>query len=366
MGFPVDVRTKVLVRCARFCCLCFKQCGTKIEVHHIIQEADGGANAESNALPVCFDCHAEVGSYNDRHPKGTKYKPAELRARRDQLYKLVESGALLAQILIKQLPAIASAESVATVAAAIATLPERPEPSREAREFLDRVLRPETALDALARKLGILGAEDAAWIIDSLIERSKGSTRAIAVLARLMPGLPSDQQLLAGERIVRNVTLFGEIAQKAVLLTEFDKELLKLPDNAVRVAFFEDVFDIVKRDQFDEVNELVPALVGADEGIPQVLWGEYVMLLIGQSSSMSYKGAPAARRALVKLPNEVAKAGLSELSVERVCAFGHDRWQSAKTLAAKYGHLLHDAQKELANDLATMSWRAFTDKHMPS
>jgi len=40
MGFPSDVRTKVLIRSARICCLCFKQCGTKIEVHHIVQEAD--------------------------------------------------------------------------------------------------------------------------------------------------------------------------------------------------------------------------------------------------------------------------------------------------------------------------------------
>ncbi|RQQ11194.1 HNH endonuclease [Burkholderia stagnalis] len=365
MGFPVDVRTKVLIRCARICCLCFKQCGTKIEIHHIVQEADGGANTESNALPVCFDCHAEVGNYNARHPKGTKYRAEELRVRRDMLYKLVESGTLIAQVLVKQLPGNAVVKSAAMVVGAINALPSPPEPSGESREFLERVLKPTTALDALPRKLEILGAEDSAWILDSLVDRSKDSSRAIEVLAQLAPGLPRDQKLLTVERTVRNVTLFGDIAQKAALLSEFDSELLQLPDKAVRMAFFNEVFDIIKRDQFVEVNDLVPVLVGTHSALPKSLWANYVMLLINQSVSMSYKGAPAARQALTRLPDEVAKAGLLNLKPEVVIQFGHDRWQVAKRFANRYGHLVGDQQGEFVNDVATMSSRAFFAKYIP-
>jgi len=364
MGFPVDVRTKVLIRCARICCLCFKQCGTKIEVHHIEQEADGGANTESNALPVCFDCHAEVGSYNTRHPKGTKYRGDELRARRDAIYKLVESGTLVAQVLVKQLPTNTASKSAAVVAGAIKSLPTQIDPSSESRDFLKHVLKATTALDALASKLVILGTEEAAWVLDSLVESSKDSSRAIEVLARLAPGLPIDQKLLIVERTVRNITLFGSPAHKAALLSEFNSELLQLPDGSLRMAFFSDVFGIIKRDQFDEVNELVPALVGAHAAVPEELWSDYVMLLIDQSGSSSFKGAPAAKQAMTRLPENVAKTSLQNLKPEVVSQFGLNRWEAARRLAKQYGHLIDGRHGAFVNDLATMSWRTFGEKYM--
>jgi hypothetical protein len=58
-----------------------------IEVHHLKPEAQGGASDLDNAIPLCFECHAFVGHYNDDQPRGTKYKPDELRARREQIYE---------------------------------------------------------------------------------------------------------------------------------------------------------------------------------------------------------------------------------------------------------------------------------------
>jgi hypothetical protein len=65
-----------------------------MEAAHIIDEAAGGSNDEENGIPVCFDCHQEVGSYNDKHPRGNKIRPEELRARRDRVYALVEERKL--------------------------------------------------------------------------------------------------------------------------------------------------------------------------------------------------------------------------------------------------------------------------------
>src|SRR5207302_8254027 len=73
---------------------CLKQCGINIEAAHIIDEAAGGSNDEDNGIPLCFDCHQEVGSYNDSHPRGNKIRPEELRARRDRVYALVAEGKL--------------------------------------------------------------------------------------------------------------------------------------------------------------------------------------------------------------------------------------------------------------------------------
>lgn len=87
MAFDQELRTTVLLWCDRHCCLCKKACGVNIEVHHIVPEAAGGSNNIDNALPLCFDCHSEVSRYNAEQPMGTKYKPEELKARREQVYE---------------------------------------------------------------------------------------------------------------------------------------------------------------------------------------------------------------------------------------------------------------------------------------
>ena len=96
MPFSPDVKTSMFIRCMRHCCLCRKQRGTNIEAAHIVDEAVGGSNGEENGIPLCFDCHQEVVSYRDSHPKGNKFREDELRARRDKVYELVQSGALSA------------------------------------------------------------------------------------------------------------------------------------------------------------------------------------------------------------------------------------------------------------------------------
>ncbi|MBQ6787649.1 MAG: HNH endonuclease [Lachnospiraceae bacterium] len=87
MGFPTSVADEVLVRCGRHCCICEEFVGSKIELHHIVQVADGGDNSVDNCIPLCFNCHAEVKSYNPKHPKGRMYTPTELKGHRDKCYK---------------------------------------------------------------------------------------------------------------------------------------------------------------------------------------------------------------------------------------------------------------------------------------
>jgi hypothetical protein len=61
----------------------------KVEVHHIILEANGGDDSFENAIVLCFDCHNDAGHYNDYHPRGSKFSPGELRLARDTWYKIV-------------------------------------------------------------------------------------------------------------------------------------------------------------------------------------------------------------------------------------------------------------------------------------
>jgi hypothetical protein len=82
--FRKDVVERVLLWCGRHCCVCGRQCGVGIEIAHI--DANGG-NDIDNAIPLCFDCHSEIGHYNKQHPRGRSFSPNELRNRRDQVYE---------------------------------------------------------------------------------------------------------------------------------------------------------------------------------------------------------------------------------------------------------------------------------------
>lgn len=87
MSFPSEMREKLLLWCDRRCCLCRRVCEVLIELHHIVPKSEGGTDDEDNAIPLCFDCHAKVGHYNDLAPRGTKFKPEELKKRREQVYE---------------------------------------------------------------------------------------------------------------------------------------------------------------------------------------------------------------------------------------------------------------------------------------
>lgn len=82
--FSEETKIRCLLWSDRHCCLCEKVCGTDIEVAHI--DPKGGNNPD-NAIPLCYQCHAAIGKYDPKHPRGIKYKIAELKARREQVYE---------------------------------------------------------------------------------------------------------------------------------------------------------------------------------------------------------------------------------------------------------------------------------------
>lgn len=50
--------------------------------------AEGGSDEIENAIPVCFECHAEIHSYNDQHPRGRKFTAGELRAHKAEWLRI--------------------------------------------------------------------------------------------------------------------------------------------------------------------------------------------------------------------------------------------------------------------------------------
>ncbi len=84
MAFSRDEVSELLAKCHRRCCICQRFCGVKIETDHIVPTEEGGGDDICNAIPVCFECHAEIHGYNDKHPRGRKFLPDELRLHKEQ------------------------------------------------------------------------------------------------------------------------------------------------------------------------------------------------------------------------------------------------------------------------------------------
>jgi 5-methylcytosine-specific restriction endonuclease McrA len=45
---PQDLVDRMMVKCGRRCCICRRFLPTKLQVHHIIERANGGTNEEDN------------------------------------------------------------------------------------------------------------------------------------------------------------------------------------------------------------------------------------------------------------------------------------------------------------------------------
>lgn len=88
MAFPREQVSELLARCHRRCCICQRFCGVKMETDHIVPKEEGGGDDIDNAIPVCFECHAEIHSYNDKHPRGRKFLPDELRHHKEEWLKI--------------------------------------------------------------------------------------------------------------------------------------------------------------------------------------------------------------------------------------------------------------------------------------
>jgi hypothetical protein len=89
MAFSPKTVEDLLLKANRHCCLCRQFKGKNLEVHHIVPQAEGGGDDPDNAIVLCFDCHADVVSYNPSHPRGRKYTSAELRRHRDEWFTVV-------------------------------------------------------------------------------------------------------------------------------------------------------------------------------------------------------------------------------------------------------------------------------------
>jgi hypothetical protein len=327
-----------------------------MEAAHIVDESEGGSNEADNGIPVCFDCHQEIGAYNDKHPRGNKIRPEELKARRDRIYHFVDTGVIYAQIVAARVRSVTTDVTKQDLDQVSLSSTG----SREAQRFLS-VLQSRST-DAPAQKLMLFNEQDRAWILDQLLASVPDNVHSISTLAAIVqnPAFAHHEALLILENMVRSVTLYGDSTSKAEML-RVNPKILATAYEGLRLALFEDLITVVRRDQFDEVNEIVPVLVDHVDGIPIGLLKQYVLMLADQARSSSYKGAPAARRALLSLPAHIAKLGLDAMDSKFLA--WNSRYDHIIQFVKQYKHLANANQLELFEDVLTLSQKDFLNKY---
>ena len=93
-GIPQDVVDRMMVKCARRCCICRRFQPTKLQVHHIVESSQGGSDEEENLVVVCMTCHSNVHS---TVPFARRFTCQELKGHRDALVGMIMSGTLPAE-----------------------------------------------------------------------------------------------------------------------------------------------------------------------------------------------------------------------------------------------------------------------------
>ncbi|MEK4792278.1 HNH endonuclease [Bacillus sp. FSL K6-2971] len=91
MALTLEVRSEVLAKCARICCICRVFKPLHVQVHHIREKADGGTDDFDNLIPVCIECHSSI---HTKSKMTQNFSEKELKKIRDNVYELVSTGDL--------------------------------------------------------------------------------------------------------------------------------------------------------------------------------------------------------------------------------------------------------------------------------
>jgi hypothetical protein len=86
-----ELADRMMVKCARRCCICRRFRPTKLQVHHIDLQSVGGTDDEDNLIVTCTSCHTDVHSIV---PFTRRFSVNELKGHRDSLMQMVAGGKL--------------------------------------------------------------------------------------------------------------------------------------------------------------------------------------------------------------------------------------------------------------------------------
>ncbi|MCK0144320.1 HNH endonuclease [Arenibacter sp. F26102] len=358
MPFNANTKARMFIKSARICCLCYKPCGTNIEAAHIIAEADGGSNTDDNGIPLCFDCHQEIGGYDDRHPKGNKFTNIELKTRRDKVYELVENGVLQAQLVTSQLSRNLNTEHLNNSNIEINIY----KPTKEVKVIIELAQNYSSKPENIPLKLQLLNDREQAFVIDTLTEEFDNIESLNSLFAIITNENFREKSLVILEQILRKITILMDIDLKKDFMCNVPIDILKTTDEGLRIAFFTELIGILEQNQFVEVNKITACLIKIQETIPEALIDRYLNALIKMTDSGAWVAEPIAKRTLLSLDKELAKRALSQIEKELlIYDLSKDYYPK---LIKQHSKNWPDEKKELFNNYLKMDKKEFNYKYM--
>jgi hypothetical protein len=148
-SIPPDLVDRMMVKCARRCCICRRYRPTKLQVHHIVERGQGGGNEEDNLLVTCLSCHTDV---HTKVPFARRFSVNELKGHRDALVKMVEEG---------KLPQVDTDDADEVIRSIVQAMESRPRK--------EMVLSPEAA-EVLLRAINAVGARQGSIALEEWLD----------------------------------------------------------------------------------------------------------------------------------------------------------------------------------------------------
>jgi len=239
-------------------------------------------------------------------------------------------------------------------------VPAASNPSPDAALLHERLLS--GAVPALDSKLALLTPTDRQYVVNSLASIALKDDKALAGLgeaARTRHGVTSLSAETLSE-VVRTAVLLPSIDRKIGVL-ELGAEALKRTEPAVLEAFFQDVFEVVARDRFKEVNRMVNPLVNASLAVPPDLRLRYFQTILRQADSNSHHGAPAAQRGIANLPAELAQDLMGSISTTLLLNASSTVRVCLKSLLEQHAAFAPTEHRAIYRDFIKLPHRKFVE-----
>jgi hypothetical protein len=236
--------------------------------------------------------------------------------------------------------------------------------SQDAKSLWKSIIGGECVPSLVPTKLGLLQSADRSQIIQRIADA--GSQTTVEALGAILQhqDLSDDEHASLTTRALRKAALTSDTQHKAAVMGSISVDSLRRSDERTIAAFFSDIFTTLKRDDFSEVNVLMPQLALCLEAVPVSLHLECIETVFRVAKSNAFRGGPAAQQAIANLPDAIADQAFVYFSAARLFQECLDR-KLIRRLLDTQPMTGTRRQRRVLEDYVKLSGREFVTKYLP-
>lgn len=235
--------------------------------------------------------------------------------------------------------------------------------SNQAIQLRDELRKGEA--QALASKFSLLTSEEQNWLLTQVWQAALSDDNALNGLKQLLSCFQVYKDANIAEmltRLLREAVFKASTARKESILG-LGTQYLSLVDNKVLEGFCDGLIDVVLRDQYVEVNVIMPALAAVQDAIPPSLHEKYVDALLLQSRSLARRGAPAARSALLSMPEQMVAILFRKIDADWLMA-QYELKEILDKIFERHMVLVPEPKRKLVEDYVNSEYVDFMSQYL--